>query len=132
MLEKYNKTVKQSRAEQSQLITIFEESGAPWTKSLNVGVSLSTVWQKYSFPIRIKTPRHANKAMDSLYRLTFRPGFDEQTIELANIKLVNLPSHLNEKDISRTRLRMKVKRTTQIGANMHSNELTIFVKLQWQ
>jgi GH35 family endo-1,4-beta-xylanase len=101
MLNFYARKVQQNdQPEQSQLITIFEQSSSPWAKSLNVGVTLSPAWKKYSFPIRIKSSTNR----DSSYRLTFRLGFDEQIIELANINLVNLPNDLNVSNIARTKL----------------------------
>jgi hypothetical protein len=103
MLNFYFRKVQQNQQpEQSQLITMFEQSDSLWTNSLNVGVTLSSAWQKYSFTIRVKSPSNSNR--DGSYRLAFRLGFDKQTIELANIKLINLPNDLNESDISRTRL----------------------------
>ena len=106
MLNFYARKVQQkTQPEQSQLITIFEQSSSPWTKSLNVGVTLSSTWQKYSFPIRIKHTSNTDKSKDNSYRVAFRLGFDEQTIELADINLVNLPNDLNESNIARTRLR---------------------------
>jgi GH35 family endo-1,4-beta-xylanase len=95
---------KKNRIKQSQLITVFEESKTPWTKSLNAGLTLTSDWQKYYFPIHIKKSGKANKKANSAYRLAFRLGFEIQTIELANITLVNLPKNIHENDIPRTRL----------------------------
>ncbi len=76
---------------------VFELSGAPYTKSASHPVTFGVEWRKFYVPFEAKADLSAGKA-----NVSFRAGYDPQTIEIGGFQLLQYPPEIARKDLPAT------------------------------
>lgn len=101
LLARFFVRARESRDETGEARTafVFEKAGAPYTKSLYAPIRVGSTWRQYRLPFVSRADYAPGQA-----QINFPVGFNPQTIEIADLSLVNYGKAVKLQDLPHTRL----------------------------
>lgn len=81
----------------------LQQNGPPWQKSADVNIVAGSEWIQYKIPLRAKYQHYNPKQAAVAIAL----GYRHQTLQIADIKVTNLGTYVNEEDLPKTKFTYK-------------------------
>ena len=81
----------------------LQQNGPPWQKSADVNIVAGSEWIQYKIPFRAQYQHY--KAKEAA--VAFAMGYSHQTLQIADVKVSNLGTFVQESDLPRTRFSYK-------------------------
>lgn len=78
---------------EAMMRVLYERNSPPWKKSVYKIVKMGKAWKKYSFPFIVAREfgdLHKGKYLPGEMKLGFNLGFDPQTVEIADVRVMRL------------------------------------------